>query len=69
MSRIYRVISTSTGDDFLVRANSQAHAIRHVVADQYRAMVAGQETIVEHLTNGGSVMDATIDYAPVYETT
>lgn len=58
-TRIYRVLHTRTGDDYLVRAHSQAQAIRHVVADQYRAQVAGQETIVEHLTAGGSVMDAT----------
>lgn len=59
MSRIYRVLNTTTGDDYLVRANTQAQAIRHVVADQFRAQVAGQETIVEHLTRGGVVLDAT----------
>ena len=58
-ARIYRVLNTTTGTDYLVRAHTQAQAIRHVVADQYRAQVAGQETIVEHLTAGGVVMDAT----------
>lgn len=58
-ARIYRVLNTTTGDDYLVRANTQAQAIRHVVADQFRAQVAGQETIVEHLTRGGAVLDAT----------
>lgn len=61
MSRIYRVLNTTTGDDYLVRANTQAQAIRHVVADQFRAQVAGQETIVEHLTRGGAVLDATAE--------
>lgn len=60
-ARIYRVLNTITGDDHLVRANSQAQAIRHVVADQFRAQVAGQETIVEHLTGGGTVLDATTE--------
>jgi hypothetical protein len=52
-ARIYRVLNTTTGADHLVRAHTQAQAIRHVVA--------GQETIVEHLTGGGSVMDATAE--------
>lgn len=65
MSRIYRVLNVTTGDDYLVRAHSQAQAIRHVVADQYRAQVAGQETIVEHLMAGGAVMDATREPEPV----
>lgn len=58
-ARIYRVLNTTTGDDHLVRAHTQAQAIRHVVADQFRARAAGQETIVEHLTRGGVVLDAT----------
>jgi hypothetical protein len=60
-ARIYRVLNTTTGDDHLVRAHTQAQAIRHVVADQFRAQVAGQETIVEHLTAGGVVLDATTE--------
>jgi hypothetical protein len=60
-ARIYRVLNTTTGDDYLVRAHTQAQAIRHVVADQFRAQVAGQETIVEHLTAGGVVLDATTE--------
>ncbi len=63
-TRIYRVFNTATGDDWLVRAGTQAQAIRHVVADQYRAQVAGQETIVEHLSGGGAVMDATLERLP-----
>lgn len=58
MQRIYRVINTKTADEYLVRASSQAQAIRHVVADEYRAAVAGQETIVELLLAGAKVHDA-----------
>lgn len=32
-ARIYRVLDTTTGTDYLVRAHTQAQAIRHVVAD------------------------------------
>ena len=56
--RIYRVINTETAAERLVRAQSQAQAIRHVVKETYRAAVAGQETIVELLTSGVKVQDA-----------
>ena len=56
--RIYRVINTETAAERLVRAQSQAQAIRHVVKETYRAAVAGQETIVELLTSGVKVEDA-----------
>lgn len=67
-ARIYRVLNVITGNDHLVRAHTQAQAIRHVVSDQFRAQVAGQETIVEHLTGGGTVLDATSDAAEPAET-
>lgn len=35
--RIYRVINTQTAAEHLVRAHSQAQAIRHVVSHEYRA--------------------------------
>jgi peptidoglycan hydrolase-like amidase len=56
--RIYRVINAETAAEHLVRASSQAQAIRHVVKETYRAAVAGQETIVELLTSGVKVQDA-----------
>lgn len=59
--RIYRVINAETAAEHLVRASSQAQAIRHVVKETYRAAVAGQETIVELLTSGVKVQDAVID--------
>ena len=67
-SRIYRVSNSVTGAEHLVRAHSQAQAIRHVVAEQFAARVAGQETIVEMLTAGGVVLDATRDPEPAEAT-
>lgn len=55
--RIYRVSSTRTGDEWLVRAHNQAQAIRHVVKNEYRAAVAGQETLIEMLSAGAKVLD------------
>jgi len=55
--RIYRVSSTRAGDEWLVRAHNQAQAIRHVVKNEYRAAVAGQETLIEMLTTGAKVLD------------
>lgn len=59
--RIYRVSSARTGDEWLVRAQSQAQAIRHVVKSEYRAAVASQETLIEMLTGGAKVEDAGAD--------
>lgn len=56
--RIYRVINTETAGEWLVRAHSQAQAIRHVVRETYRAAVAGQEEIVGMLSAGSTVLDA-----------
>lgn len=58
MKRVYRVISARTGDEWLVRAHNQAQAIRHVVKSEYRAAVAGQETLIEMLTAGAKVLDS-----------
>lgn len=66
-TRIYRVFNVRTAAEHLVRASSQAQAIRHVVADEYRAAVAGQETIVELMSHGARVMDATGDVAEAVE--
>jgi len=52
------VISARTGDEWLVRAHNQAQAIRHVVRGEYRAAVAGQETLIELLLAGVKVQDA-----------
>ena len=58
MKRVYLVFSARTGDEWLVRAHSQAQAIRHVVKSEYRAAVAGQETLIEMLTAGAKVLDS-----------
>jgi hypothetical protein len=59
-TRIYVVSdSTEAGGQHLVRAASPAAAIRHVVRERYKAAVAAQETIVELLTAGQRVEDAT----------
>ena len=68
MSRIYRVFDIVAGAVYLVRARSQSQAIRHVVADRFAARVADQETIVEMLTAGGVVLDATRDPEPAEAT-
>lgn len=60
-ARIYRVFNVATGDDYLVRAGTKAQAILHVVADEYRATVAGQETIIELMQRGDKVLDANHD--------
>ena len=58
--RIY-LVSSAEGQS-LVRAGTQAAAIHHVVRGKYSAVVAAQETIVELLTAGQTVLDAS---APV----
>lgn len=59
-SRIYFVVDTAEGGaELLVRATSQAQAIRHAARNRYRAAVAGQEEIVRLLGAGAKVEDAT----------
>lgn len=47
--------------DVLVRASSQAQAIRHVVASDYSARVATQDDILKMMESGHKVLDATKD--------
>lgn len=66
--RIYVVADTSEGGkQHLVRAANPASAIRHVVCDRYKAAVAAQETIVDLLTAGQTVADATTAQAELPE--
>ncbi|MFA9204947.1 MAG: hypothetical protein ACEQSH_00665 [Bacteroidia bacterium] len=58
-SRIYLISDKQTDAQVLVRAASQAIAIRHVVRDRFSAAVAAQETLVDLLTAGQLVQDAT----------
>ena len=60
--------SSRYGVRSLVRAATPAAAIRHVVRDRYRASVAAQESIVELLTAGQHVLDATTAQSELPET-
>jgi hypothetical protein len=55
--RVYRVASSRTGDEWLVRAHNAAQAIRHVVRGEFHAAVASQETLIEMLGAGARVLD------------
>lgn len=65
-SRIYVVIS-ETEPTRLVEATSQAQAIRHVVANKYRAEVATTKDVAHGMQAGLTVESAltrTPDFAP-----
>lgn len=55
-TRVYRVISAH--GDKLVRAGSQAQAIRHVVSSTFSARVATQDDMESMLGNGLKVENA-----------
>jgi hypothetical protein len=55
-TRIYRVISGH--GDKLVRAGSQAQAIRHVVSNTFHARVASQKDMEDMLGSGNKVENA-----------
>lgn len=60
MSRIYKVVDlTDDSKPHLVRANTAAQAVRYVVRSQFRAYVATQDDLVDGLTAGTKVEDAT----------
>lgn len=65
-TRIYAVTSADPDTLALVRATSQAQAVRHVTAD-YRAKVATQDQLVRLLQGGMKVEDATADAPYEYE--
>ena len=58
MSRIY-LVERTTGNEpaRLIRAPNQAQAIRHAVADTFRAVVASQDDLVLLVGQGVSVED------------
>ena len=63
MKRIYLVrneFDLRSDKPRLVRAHSQAQAIRHVARD-YRATVAGQDDLVSAVSSGVKVEDAGAD--------
>ena len=57
-TRIYAVHDAALDRLHLVRATNGAVAIRHVARRQYTAEVATQERLVEALSAGASVLDA-----------
>jgi hypothetical protein len=60
-TRIYVVTQEGAEPDRLVRARSQAQAVNHCAKSQFKATVATQDDIVECMTNGCLVEDASGD--------
>ncbi len=58
-TRIYAVKRQSSGTTRLVRATSQAQALRHVALDEYDVDVASQDQLVNALGVGIAVETAT----------
>ena len=58
-TRIYLVTDTETNEHRLIRASSQAQAIRHAAQSRFDIEVAGQDDLVELLAGGKAVEDAT----------
>lgn len=56
MKRIYVVEDTKSGDQALVRANTQAEAIRIIVSPRYKAEVADQDRLVQLIQSGMKVV-------------
>ena len=57
-TRIYLVTNIAGAPERLVRATTQAAAIRHVVRTSYAANVAGQEALVDLVASGVKVEQA-----------
>jgi hypothetical protein len=59
-TRVYAVTDTSVADMNirLVRAGSQAQAIRHVVGSRYKAKPAAVDEVVQHMGSGVKVEEA-----------
>lgn len=55
-TRLYFV--TDGTHDWLVRATSQAQALRHVAKDTFTVRVASQNDIVEYLESGDTIETA-----------
>lgn len=58
-TRIYAVTDNCTATVHLVRATSQAQAIRHIASARYTATVASQDDLVQLVALGAAVYDAT----------
>ncbi|SEO64076.1 hypothetical protein SAMN02800692_1551 [Luteibacter sp. UNC138MFCol5.1] len=62
-TRIYTVKRSNTNSVRLVRATSQAQALRHVALDEYTVEVAGQDELVRALHDGADVETAAAEPA------
>ena len=58
-TRIYLVTDRETQAKRLIRASSQAQAVRHAVAKRFDAEVASQDDLVQLLDAGQAVESAT----------
>lgn len=58
-ARIYIVEDAGTDEKFLVKATTQAQAIRHVAKARYDCEVASSLDVAELMKNGSVVEDAT----------
>lgn len=58
MSRIY-VVTSDKAKAQLVRANTVSQALRHVTEKMFSAEVADQDTLVQLISDGVTVDDAT----------
>lgn len=56
-NRIY-VVMNDSGDPFLVRATSQAQALRHIAGRHYSVRIAKTTEIVDLMSKGTKVEDA-----------
>lgn len=61
ITRIYLVRNEQTGGDSLIRANSQAQAVKTAAKSLFTCRVASQEEIVQSLTHGVKVIDAGVE--------
>lgn len=57
-TRIYLVTDRETQAKRLIRAGSQAQAIRHAVQRRFEATVAGQDDLVQALAAGSPIESA-----------
>lgn len=61
MSRIYNIYDNETKSSFLVRADSQHQAVRHVVKNRFAVTVASQDDLISLIARGIVVQDATAE--------
>ncbi len=61
VTRIYVVTDTELQARQLVRASSQAQAVRHVTKSRFDVEVASQDDLVSLLGAGANVMSATAE--------